>query len=336
MATAQKSGIATAKRGLTGKQKAAAAKAAPANGNAGAPEVVAQEKKKKKESTAVVIPTIKQSAMSLDVGPKVISGLMQVSEQERDANALLAGAANKRYDLLATLTQGIVKAAKADKSISLAAYFSKDMKQINEVNNQIGLALGFRKVAIVGEGENEKKRIVLADEVAALFPDESKTKGTEAFKRRATVISNFLHTLKKCAQAAEGIIAKDMKMSVDKETGTLRLSGPAVKTTFGENSVLLNEKQTIGEGDKKKKLNEKPSFTAIANMGAREHGVVMQTRVQSGIAHGKTVDPVLSFVSVCTALVQGIAKLGDKPDSRQVEALASVQNAIEKWGGLPA
>jgi hypothetical protein len=331
MATPQsKSGIATAKRGLTGKQKAAAAKAAPVNGK-GEGEVVAPVKKAKEPKPQAIIPIIKQSAMSLDVGPRVISGLMQVSETEAEANKLMSQVANKRYDLLAQLTQGIVKAAKADKTISLAAYFSKDPKQVNAVNDQLGLALGFRKVASVGEGEKARQRVVLADEVAKLFPQESTTKGTQAFNRRATVISNFLHTLKKCAQAAEGIISKDMKMSLDKATGTLRLSGPTIKTTFGQDSVLLNEKQTIGEGDKKKKLNAKPSFTSIADIGAREHGVVMQVRKDS---RASAADPVLSFVSVCTSLVSAIGKLGDKPDSRQVEALASVQNAIDKWGGL--
>jgi hypothetical protein len=310
--------------------KASKASGKPPVAAKAAPNGKATEGKKKEASTAV-IPVLKPGAISVDIGPRVISGFMQVADTEAEANKLFAGAASKRYDMLAQLTAGIVKAAKADKTIDLGAYFSKDNKRVNAENDKLGIALGFRSVVTIGEGDSAKQRVVLAPAVAKLFPGGSDTKGTAEAKRKATVMSNFLHTFKKCAQAAEGIIAKDIKMTVDKDSGTLRLSGPAVKTTFGENSVLLNEKQTVGEGDKAKKLAAKPSFTAVANLGAQEHGVVMKVRKDS---RAQAVDPVLSFVSVCKALTEAIGKLGDKPDSRQTEALRTVQNAIDQWGGL--
>lgn len=330
---ASKSGIATAARGQTGKQKAAAAKAGatakPAeSGKEG-------EKKKKLGAPALPVPVIKAGAMSKDVGPRVALGMADMAKQEADANRVLAGLESKRYDLMTQLTQAIVKAANADKQIKLEAAFSGDTKQMNELNNALGIALGFREVKVIGDVE----RVVTADALQDIWPRQGETaKNSELYQRKATVRSNFLHALKKCVQAAEGIRAKGLKMQADKATGTLRLSGPEIKSTFGADSVLLNEKQTVGEGDKAIKLKAKPSFTSIANMGAIAHGKVMKTRVQSGVGHAGSsgVDPVTAFVSVCKTLVQAIAKLGDKPDAKQVEALASVQNAIDSWGGLPA
>jgi hypothetical protein len=274
------------------------------------------------------VPVVNAKALSVDVGPRVIAGFMQNAETEQKANQMLAGVASKRYDLLAQMTQAIMKAARADKSIQLGAYFSGDNKLVNAENDKLGLALGFRKVVKTGEGDRVRERVVLHPDVAKLFPG-SEVKDTPEYKRRATVLSNFLHSLKKCAQAAEGMIQKDVKVAIDAKSGTLRISGPEVKKTFGQDSVLLNEKQTIGEGDKKKKLLAKPSFTAVADIGARAHNKVMITRKDS---RTQSADPVLSFVSVCTTLVQAIGKLGPKPDDRQVKALAAVQNAIEQSG----
>jgi hypothetical protein len=336
MATVQtgKAGIATAKRGQTGKEKVAAAKFGKA-GDAvtnGKEEVVT---KAKKPVTAVVIPTVSAKAMSKDVGPRVALGMAQVAETEAEAKKLLAGVDSKRYDLLAQLTQAIVKAANNDKGIDLSKTFSGDLKEVNMLNDKLGIALGFREVVTIGEGDKARERVVTAKALEQIWPRQGETaNNSPEYKRKSTVRSNFLHALKKCAQAAEGIRSKDLKVSLDKESGTLRLSGPNIKSTFGEDSVLLNEKQTIGEGDKAVKLLAKPSYTSIANMGAEAHGKVLKTRVQSGIGHAGSsgVDPVTAFVSVCSALVKGIEKLGAKPDAKCVDALRSVQNAIAKTG----
>jgi hypothetical protein len=325
-------GISTATRGKTGKQKAAEAKAGP-NGKAPvAAKPMAQpsrpKARRKKAKAFVPAPVINAKALSVDVGPRVIAGFMENASKEAEANKLLSGIASKRYDLLQQLTMGVYKAAKADKSINLAAYFSGDNKLVNAENDKLGIALGFRKVVTAGEGDKARERVVLHPDVAKLFPG-AEVKDTPEYKRRATVISNFLHSLKKCAQAAEGIIQKDIKATIDKSSGTLKLSGPEIKTTFGEDSVLLNEKQTLGEGDKKKKLLAKPSYTAIADIGARAHNKVMKVRKDS---RAGAVDPVLAFVTVCDQLVIAIGKLGDKPDDKQVKALANVQNAIEQSG----
>lgn len=315
-------------KAMTGKQKAAAAKA----GGAPEPEKVVDKKKaatKKPQANAVVIPTVNPKALSVDVGPRVAIGMAKYAETLAQANQMIQQEESKRYDLLAQLTGAIVKAANADKGINLAAVFSGDLKQVNMLNDQLGLALGFRRVVTVGEGDAAKQRVVTAKELEAIWPRMGETaNNSDEYKRKATVRSNFLHALKKCAQAAEGIRAEGLKMKTDK-SGTLMLSGPSIKSTFGADSVLLNEKQTIGEGDKKKKLDAKPSFTAIADMGARAHGKVMKVRKDS---RASSVDPVTAFVSVCTALVAGIAKLGDKPDAKCKEALAGVQSAIDKSG----
>jgi hypothetical protein len=116
-------GIATATRGKTGKQKAAEAKAGP-NGKAPVAAkdgtTVKAEGKAKKAKAFVPAPVINAKALSIDVGPRVIAGFMENASKEAEANKLLSGIASKRYDLLQQLTMGVYKAAKADKSINLA------------------------------------------------------------------------------------------------------------------------------------------------------------------------------------------------------------------------
>src|SRR5260370_36227051 len=86
------------------------------------------------------------------------------------------------------------------------------------------------------------------------------------WKRRRPFYQNFLTQVKKCAQAAHAIIEKGIKAEFNAKAGTMMISGPEVRKHFGQDRVLLDERKTIGDGDAKVELSEKPSFPALANM----------------------------------------------------------------------
>ena len=98
------------------------------------------------ETTGGLVP-IKKSALSVDVGPRVIHAMFGMEER---VGALveelhtLRGV--KRYEQLSELTLAVAKAARADNNIDLAATYSGDKKAMEKLNDQLGIALGFREV----------------------------------------------------------------------------------------------------------------------------------------------------------------------------------------------
>jgi hypothetical protein len=233
--------------------------------------------------------------------------------------------------LLAQTTQAIVKAAKNDSSIDLSIAFSGDAKKMNLLNDQIGLALGFREVTTLPATETaaEIKRIGYAKAVLKYFPGPKDDKNAPETKRKATLRSNFLHMVKKCAQAASGIITTETDIVTDKATGTLQLTGPAIKKTFGQETVLLNEKQTVGDGEKAVKLAVKPSFTAVAKIGAEAAGKTLTTRKDSRVASNAT-DPSVAVQNIAKSLAEACAKLKTPADDATKRALSIAQSAIDK------
>lgn len=282
-----------------------------------------------KEVKAVAI--VNSKALSVDVGPAVIAGLAKSYQDEAKANELMQAVESKRYDLLAQTTAAIVKAAKADQNIDLSAAFSGDAKKMNLLNDQIGLALGFREVTVLPATDKaaEIKRIGYAKSVQKYFPGPKDDKNSKEGKQKATLRSNFLHLVKKCAQAASGIIATDTEIVTDKASGTLQLTGPAIKKTFGAETVLLNEKQTVGEGEAAVKLTAKPSFTAVAKIGAEAAGKTLQTRKDSRVATNAT-DPAVAVQNIAKSLADACAKLKLPADDATKRSLSIAQSAIDK------
>lgn len=274
-----------------------------------------------------VIATVKTGALSTDIGPMVISGLSTAYVEEAKANAIIESVKTKRYDLLSAMTMAIVKAGKADDTINLAAAFKDDKKGASLLNDQLGLALGFREVTTVGEGDKAKQKIGYAKTVLKFFPGPKDEKDGPDYNRKATTRSNFLHMLKKCAQAAHGIIVSDLTMTKDKTSGTLRLEGPSLTKQFGAASVLLDEKLTVKDEKGETKLKERPSFTSIARMGAEAEGKVLPTRKQSGVG-GPAIDVDIALQSLCNSLTAALSKITTKPNAKSIEALKVAQAAI--------
>lgn len=293
------------------------------------PEGVKAEEK----APAREVVSIKSGALSVDVGPNVLAGLAKAYDSELKANAIMMEVESKRYDLLAQLTAAIVKAAKADETIDLSVAFSTDNKKaLNVLNDQIGLALGYReKVMTTDAGGNEIPRIQIAKAAAKFLASDPKLdKESPQAKRLNTLRTNFAHTVKKCIMAASGIIEKDITFKPD-ASGTLQISGPEVKKAFGVESVLLNEKQMLpSEGDAEPvKLAQKPSFTALARMGAEAAGKVLAVRPQTGIA-GAATDPGKLVQDIAKSLANACSKLKLPADDETKRALSVALSAIDK------
>lgn len=281
------------------------------------------------ESTGLV-PVIKKGALSVDVGPIVIAGFARTKEDETTAQAVLKEVAAKRYDLLSQLTLGIIKAATVDHSIDLTVAFGKDAKQQAYLNDQLGIALGFREVQTLNPGtKEEKKRVAWSKEVAPYVLSTSDEKNTDIGKRKSTVRSNFIHALKKCCMAAQGIIDNKIKAKHDKDEGTLQLSGPAVKTIFGAPTVHLNEKQTVGTGDKAVKLTEKPSFTALAAKAGEKRGAPIN-RVSGTRGKAKALtNPTEALRDMAKSFLSIVNNLKDKLTDEQKKIVTGVYEHLD-------
>lgn len=293
----------------------------------------AKKEAPKAEKVTREVVTVKAGALSTNVGPEVLAGLAKAYDAEVKANTIMMEVESKRYDLLSQLTAAIVKAAKADDSIDLSVAFGTDNKKaMNVLNDQIGLAIGTReKVETTDAGGNVIPRIQVAKSVAKYLSSDPKLdKDSPAAKRMATLRTNFAHQLKKCIQAASGIIEKDITFKPD-ASGTLQISGPEVKKAFGVESVLLNEKQTLpAEGDAEPiKLTQKPSFTALAKMGAEAAGKVLEPRKDSRVA-GTASDPAKSLQDIAKALASACSKIKLPADDETKRALSIAQSAIDK------
>lgn len=284
------------------------------------------------ELSTAIIPKIKPGAMSKDVGPIVIAGLAQAYADETKGRELITGAQSKTYNLLAQLTQAIVKAAKADTSIKLSIASGTDAKAQGLLNDQIGIALGFREVITVGSGDKTKQRVSYAKSVTQYFPMPNEDKQSDAYKRKTTMRSNFLHMIKKCQLTADTIIQQDIDVKMDKASGTLMLSGPAVKKQFGASSVVLNEKQNVTDSKgNETKLTEKPSFTALAAKAKESHGAAPIPRTSNTRGAGTVLNnPGQALNALCKSVIEMLARVKN-PGPAQITSVKQVESAIDTW-----
>jgi hypothetical protein len=279
---------------------------------------------------------LKKTALSLDVGPRVIHAMFsaeaRVGQLVEELHTLRGV---KRYEQLSELTLAVAKAARADTSIDLAATYSGDKKAMERLNDQLGIALGFREIkGTVDRNGLTYEAVVTAKAVGDCFPLPGETRDTvKNFDQKNTFRSNFMTQLKKCAQAAHGLIEQKIDAKLDAKSGTLMISGPAVKKHFGQDRVLLDERQTIGTGDAAVKLSEKPSFQALANIGAATQGVTPAAPGAGGAQHrGKqsgTVGGTLAQQAVKVAEVTGKESL----DAAIVTICKALRTALEKAQG---
>lgn len=316
----------TAKK-MTGKQ-VKAAKAAEAKKPA-----------KAKEATTgggVAIVPLQKKALSVDVGPACLALLDKARVDNATAQELLKGVESSKFKIISTVTMAVIKAAKADKNINLAAVYSGDNKLMNELHNQLGLALGTRVLKEIKDGDTVMTRVVPSPAVADFFPSAGEKKDSPDYARKETLRSNWTTLVKRAAGAACGVIDKDIKAEMDKKAGTLMLSGPAIKTQFGADKVLLNE--NISQVSKDKPLKARPSFTAIRDMGALVHDAAPiggKSNTRTG-GQGQTqdaptiVNPDVAFQSMAKQMAMALGKFDGPLTGKTKEAAEMLRNALQQ------
>lgn len=282
------------------KQAQTAKKALGTTGKAKA----ARAPKEPKPEAALV--TVNDKALSIEVGPVVIASLAKTYEDEQKATSMLQAVQGKRYDLLSNTTLAIAKAFSADESIDPAAAFTQDRKEAQKLNDQLLIALGVREYVDV----KGKQKLVYTKAVSRYFPGPKDAKDDPKTVQKSTLRSNFIHLVKKCAQAAVTIHEKGVTAAYDEEAKTLRISGPTVQKAFGASEVLLNEKQRIetSNGKDPLQLEQRPSFQALANLSAADHGAVVKSG-NNDRTKKQILDPQEAMEELATTVVNAISKL---------------------------
>lgn len=289
-------------------------------------------------SKEVAIPTINSKALSLDVGPRVVKTMSSVTADEQQSKELARGAELKRREGLILSTAAIVHAAQNDKSIHLEDVVSKSEQVKDRLLEQLWIACGFKHVIQVGEEGKQKPKLVWTEEVAPYVHAKKKEDSEELFKKKMSVRANLSTLMKKAAQAALFIVENKIEHKIDKDSGQMMISGPAVTKEFGQSSVMLNENQTVQVKDKKGvatgetvKLKSAPSFQALATKAAEAHGRVVAPRVDS--RKEVIADPekeVEAMAKRFVAVLAGLAKLDVELKAETKAALDSVYNAIDE------
>jgi hypothetical protein len=285
--------------------------------------------KAKAEPSVALVPALKGSALSTEVGPRVANMMLDALRADAQSQELKKSGAAKRYDGLMLMTEAIAKAKRADDSIDLASVFL-DAKDVSKARlyNQCYVAMGYKQPVTV----KDKARLEWTPGVADIMA----SKATDPEHNRKESVRTALATqIGKCIQAAIYIVENKATVKADKASGTLQLSGPAIQKHFGEATVLLNEKQNIAVKDKKgneigrKELKAKPSFTEIAKLGAESHGKIMTKRPDS---RAVTTDVNKYMIDVCGSLVKALEK-NPELNEEATTALESLASAIETFQG---
>jgi hypothetical protein len=278
------------------------------------------------QSKAVsTVPELAKGAMQVNVGPEFVQAFSRAYDQETKALELQNAARQKQYDQLAKVTNAICIAAKADKQIDLARAFSSDKKDANLIGEQIRLALGIL-VPVIVDG---KRRLELNPAIKKFYPSPKDDKNSDEYKRKDTLRTNIQHQLKKCTQAAAGILENNINLAYDEKAGTLRITGPKVSETFGSSDVLLNEKQRQGDTD----LKIKPSFQKLSELGAIAHNAEVKKRNQQVVSQPASVGPVdkdTTMRSLCHSFLAGLNRYEGPIEAETRKQIEAVANAIKE------
>jgi len=262
---------------------------------------------------------VDKGALSVTVGPACVAELAKTMKEEaKVVDALDAIDRRMNYDIPAMLTEAIVKAAKADKSIDLAdVYGTKD--RVTVLNGKLGIALGLREIVT---DDKDKQKLIWAKSLNKYFPAPGDKPEDETTVQKNTFRTNFLHKLKLCVQAAHTIVSKNIE--IKRTDNTLRLTGPAVEKEFGATSVLLNEKRTQDEVE----LKAKPSFTSAAKLGAPKEAKVGRVTAKSEPTH---TSPQEAVRSIADSLLRALDKIGKSPlEPETRHALNNVTDKIDE------
>jgi hypothetical protein len=291
------------------------------------------------ESKAVAIPQVKAGAMSVDLGPMIAKSIAQYTESSEALQQARMELGEREYAIASAITEACVKATRADPSIDFSVVMGKDIAAKRELNAKMYIALGLKTTVLRGkEGQKVASLEWNPNNEVGKLLGEQDSDSAAIKQKKESYRTNLSHTLTKCEKAALWLVeTKGVNFTHDKDSGTLRLSGPGVQQVYGAPTVLLNQSATqpLRDADGKDtgstvNLKAKPSYTDIARRAAEAHGKVIMTRADS--RPKQFDDPHAQVVHMCELLVKTLEKYSD-PNPAAQSALESALSAIEETLG---
>jgi hypothetical protein len=288
------------------------------------PETTAPKSTKplaKEQALAYVSP----KAMSVDVGEKAVKAFKVTKDHDQQIADMVQQNTAQKGQTLAMLTEAFFIAATNDKNIKLGNIHSDAAADLKDLRSRLEVAIGIK---IASRGEDGVEKIVFAPWAKDYFPQPGESKETDGWQAKENFRTNFATAFTKCVKSAHAVQLKGLNMAKDKATGTLLISGKSIKERFGVDTIALNEKREVKDGDKTVKLAKIPSYTELARISAESVGKTLQTRVDSRAKEVNALNEsdVISAVGSLTTTIGKLANFGDE----LATALESLMEACEK------
>jgi hypothetical protein len=288
------------------------------------PETVAPKSTKplaKEQSLAYVNP----KAMSVDVGEKAVKAFKTTKDNDQQIADMVQQNTAQKGQTRAMLTEAFFVAATNDKNIKLGNIHSDVAADLKELRQRLEVAIGIK---IASRGEDGVEKIVFAPWAKDYFPQPGESKETDGWQAKENFRTNFATAFTKCVKSAHAVQLKGLNMAKDKATGTLLISGKSIKERFGVDTIALNEKREVKDGDKTVKLAKIPSYTELARISAESVGKTLQTRVDSRAKEVNALNEadVIAAVGSLTTTIGKLANFGDE----LATAIESLMEACEK------
>jgi hypothetical protein len=268
---------------------------------------------------------VNPKAMSIDVGEKAVAAFKVTKETDDKISQMASENTAQKGQTLAMLTEAFFIAATNDKNVKLGNIHSDVAADLKDLRSRLEVAIGIK---IASRGDDGVEKIVYADWAKKYFPQPGESKETDGWQGKENFRTNFATAFTKCVKAAHAVQLKGLQMAKDKVTGTLLISGKAIKERFNVDQIALNEKREVKDGDKTVKLAKIPSYTELARISAESVGKTMQTRVQSKAKEVNALNEgdVTAAVNSLTTTISKLTSYGDE----LATAIEALMEACEK------
>lgn len=285
-----------------------------------------------KTSTAIALVIPEQNAIAKGVGIKILNSLYEDFNKEAKITELKLELNYRKNEALATLTKVLFDAASANKDIYrlFTGAFKSDRKVQAMANDTAKALLDMGTF-------NAENTFVESKEVKAKFARDKKA-DTAEFKKGDYAYKNFSTQMKTAMKNAVGAVDLEFDaVEMDKDAGTLAISGPAAEQIWGSDTVILNnanKEQSLPDEVDGKKTPE-ASMKTIRELAEKKHSdkpaapAVTSTKGTT-VVGGNTPAAVREACNHMIAMLNSL-KDWDVIDSETTASLLSVANALRPF-----
>ena len=280
----------------------------------------------KDTSKAVSVFVDAKAMVSSDEGESIVKALCSSVASIDELEQKLSTARMQKGAALSKMTNAFILAAKADKGINLAIAGGDDKKAKEKLFDKLRAVLRIVTVTINPDGTETRSQAPWADQMFPKIGENKKNTQDRDFQGRETMRSNFSHRMREAAIAAASAVKLNVTSEIDKVSGRLVISGKAVRETFNQDRVVLDERQNFKDASGKDvNLKTKPSIATLARMG----GAVKGTRAEPKV-NAANADQVSERIAGWQATIDKLATTDKKLDDKILTALDNLQDAIDK------